>query len=284
MFYKEFLPAPPLREFIHMYGILENQNILSNIAQDMTPPFLCKGLVFHYHEDKDMKASNSVFEGSLPSAYFLTQGREKTQAEYRKKFGMLSVIFKPGQFRHFFPFDTTKFIDRFLSLDDYHDKGLTELHEKIMETLLFKDKIELLNNYFLDKLLIVERPPSYVDSLITTMFIKQNWKFKNEAKHLSKSERHLRRLFKREIGLSPKEYHKLVRFSKAMNDLNRGITSKMKLTDVAYSNGYSEQKHFINDFKQYTGLTPNQYRKKVLPIAKSIAWNEEVEHEKSLFI
>jgi len=34
----------------------------------------------------------------------------------------------------------------------------------------------------------------------------------------------------------------------------------MKLSDVAYENGYADQSHFIRSFREFTGYTPSQYQ------------------------
>jgi two-component system response regulator YesN len=34
----------------------------------------------------------------------------------------------------------------------------------------------------------------------------------------------------------------------------------MKLSDIAHSVGYNDEKYFFQVFKKYAGMTPNQYR------------------------
>ncbi|MFC5702636.1 DUF6597 domain-containing transcriptional factor [Cohnella faecalis] len=79
------------------------------------------------------------------------------------------------------------------------------------------------------------------------------------AEKLSFSERHLRRIFDRELGMSPKEMLGIVRFQSMLQELHSGVHSSF--TDIAMKYGYYDQSHFIKSFKRYYGLLPKQLGK-----------------------
>ena len=68
------------------------------------------------------------------------------------------------------------------------------------------------------------------------------------------------KLFKDNVGLTPKGFLKIIRFQKAIQEI--GNTKKVDWTKVAFESGYYDQAHFINDFKIFSGFTPNQYLQK----------------------
>lgn len=71
------------------------------------------------------------------------------------------------------------------------------------------------------------------------------------------SMRQLERVFREHVGLSPKTYSRLVRFDGAARGLHaRGTLS---WTHFALAHGYGDQAHFINDFKEFAGVTPAQF-------------------------
>ena len=76
------------------------------------------------------------------------------------------------------------------------------------------------------------------------------------AEKLSFSERHLRRTFDRELGLSPKEMLGIVRFQSVLQELYSGTSSSF--TDIAMKHGYYDQSHLIKNFKRYYGILPKQ--------------------------
>lgn len=78
---------------------------------------------------------------------------------------------------------------------------------------------------------------------------------------LNLSPRQLERHFLTHVGLSPKLFSRLVRFDRVVRDLPaRGVTS---WTDFALAHGYTDQAHFINEFKEFAGVSPAAYEKEV---------------------
>lgn len=76
------------------------------------------------------------------------------------------------------------------------------------------------------------------------------------AEMLSYSERNIRRTFQKELGVSPKELSGIIRFQSLLQEMTHGAESRF--TDIAVKYGYYDQPHFINSFKRYYGLAPNQ--------------------------
>ncbi len=79
------------------------------------------------------------------------------------------------------------------------------------------------------------------------------------AKKLSFSERHIRRTFVQELGVSPKEMLGIIRFQSMLQELYTGLYTGF--TDMAIKNGYYDQSHFIKSFKRYYGILPKQVMK-----------------------
>lgn len=77
------------------------------------------------------------------------------------------------------------------------------------------------------------------------------------ARMASYSMPQLRRLFLREVGVSPKKFAQIVRVRKARGHLDHNLGRN--LTDTAFALGYYDQAHFVREFKSLTGLTPKQY-------------------------
>lgn len=79
------------------------------------------------------------------------------------------------------------------------------------------------------------------------------------AKKLSFSERHIRRTFVQELGISPKEVLGIIRFQSMLQELHTGLCTGF--TDMAIKSGYYDQSHFIKSFKRYYGILPKQVTK-----------------------
>jgi methylphosphotriester-DNA--protein-cysteine methyltransferase len=75
------------------------------------------------------------------------------------------------------------------------------------------------------------------------------------AAKLSIAVKTMERDFHRGIGLSPKEFARIIRFNKVLNSLNSG--PRMNIHDLVYQCGYYDQSHLINEFREFTGTTPS---------------------------
>ena len=77
------------------------------------------------------------------------------------------------------------------------------------------------------------------------------------AEDVGVSERHLRRVFREVVGLSPKEFSKLMRFERALNAAKDSRDSSW--TDIAVGAGYYDHAHLIADFRSIAGATPREF-------------------------
>lgn len=77
------------------------------------------------------------------------------------------------------------------------------------------------------------------------------------AESLGISERHLRRVFREVVGLSPKAFFKLMRFKRALTAAKDG--GNPSWSDIAVGAGYYDQAHLIADFRSIAGATPREF-------------------------
>lgn len=77
------------------------------------------------------------------------------------------------------------------------------------------------------------------------------------AAELRVSERHLRRVFVDAVGMSPKAFARLSRFSRA-TDLARAAP-RASWASIAAAAGYYDQAHLIEDFHAFAGATPGAF-------------------------
>jgi len=74
------------------------------------------------------------------------------------------------------------------------------------------------------------------------------------AVDLGVSERHLRRVFRETVGVSPKTFAKLTRFHRALRAARDDV--RPNWAEVAAMAGYYDQAHLIAEFRAITGATP----------------------------
>ncbi|WEK21414.1 MAG: helix-turn-helix domain-containing protein [Candidatus Pedobacter colombiensis] len=93
----------------------------------------------------------------------------------------------------------------------------------------------------------------------TQVLINQPGKLniKQLAGYVNSSERTLNRRFTEQVGLSPKEYARVIRFLQAKRWLLQRANPDWRT--LLHTLGYYDQSHLINEFRHFTGKAPTAY-------------------------
>ena len=124
--------------------------------------------------------------------------------------------------------------------------------------------IELLSFYIQFSPNVNDNTESYVVSArnyIDKNYRESDFSVQSVADHIKIDRTYLYRLFKKETGLSVKDYINNCRISKAEELL---ANPSIPIKDVAYSVGFSDQMYFSRTFKKFTGVTPTDFRKETI--------------------
>jgi len=124
-------------------------------------------------------------------------------------------------------------------------------------------QIDLLTDYILQ---LVKHSSNHLDNDIklavsTIISTKGNILIKELRNQLYITERTFERKFLKEVGVTPKQFAKIIQFSFSLDQLKE--SHYYNLTDVAFNNNFSDQSHFIKTFKQYAGQTPKEFTNKL---------------------
>jgi AraC-like DNA-binding protein len=82
------------------------------------------------------------------------------------------------------------------------------------------------------------------------------------AEKFCRSKKAVIEAYNKMIGLSPHKFNMLKCICDTISILQNNPT--MKLTELAYKQGFYDQAHFIRVFKEHTGMTPKEFRNKNL--------------------
>ncbi|MBZ9685403.1 helix-turn-helix domain-containing protein [Clostridium estertheticum] len=95
-------------------------------------------------------------------------------------------------------------------------------------------------------------------------YVGENYKKKISLNTLAKQEYlsvfYLSKFFQKYMGMNFSTYINSIRLQHAAKDL---VYADMSISQIALDNGFSNEKSFLNTFKEGYGDTPSQYRKKI---------------------
>jgi AraC-like DNA-binding protein len=171
---------------------------------------------------------------------------------------MLGAYFHAAQFSSFTTLPARELTNRIVAVDDVWGTTHSELPAQFAE-LGEAARIDHLESLLLRQLRIQRQSDSAARVSRIARYVVR-CKGQVTVEHLAAasgtSRQHLTRLFRECIGISPKLYCRLARFQSGLVHVERG--GKTNWADVALELGYADQSHMIAEFRQFTGLTPQQ--------------------------
>ena len=138
----------------------------------------------------------------------------------------------------------------------------------LMQTEERVKKIEALGLYYAFyakafPLLESAEPQKYSPVLVKAIeYIEQNYAENFSVTDLASvcfvSESRLHHIFTEKLGLTPIKYRNQIRVERAAKDLR---SSSLSIEAIAEKHGWGSTTYFRETFKEYSGLTPKEYRK-----------------------
>lgn len=174
---------------------------------------------------------------------------------------MMVIMCKKGMAYPFFPFPMDEIVDSVLDADLIWGTSFAYLRESLLTALPDLDEVfrlteEFLIRNFLDQPLL----NPCVEYAIGEILARPNQiSLASLSNKIGYSQKHFIGMFKRQVGIAPKSFLKILRFQKAITDIERA--ARVDWTAISYDSGFYDQAHFINDFKTFSGFTPEQYLK-----------------------
>jgi AraC-like DNA-binding protein len=170
---------------------------------------------------------------------------------------LVGVRFRPGGAVPFLDVPLCELTDRQVALDALWGGAARSLEEALAEAPQ-DQRVAVLERHLLASL----PPTPMVDDLVTrTVTLMQRTRggmgIRAAAHALGVGERRLQRAFDHSVGLSPKRFSRVVRFLQVVRDIGRRATAPGAA--AAIEAGFSDQPHFIREFKRLAGVTPTQF-------------------------
>jgi len=177
---------------------------------------------------------------------------------------MLIVAFRKGMAHPFYSMPMSELTDVVVSADLIFGRGFHELRERLLNAPSIQGMFPLIEGFLLRKAgdaLYENAPAKCVEYAVSNIVSKPDVPgFHELTDHVGYSQKHFIELFKKRVGVTPKQYLKIMRFQKAVLEIEQA--GSIRWSEVALESGYYDQAHFIHDFKEFSGFTPSEYLKR----------------------
>jgi AraC-like DNA-binding protein len=257
MFQQFYEPHPALKGFVNNIMFHEvNVNAAQQQLNFSIPPLPENCLFFYVRDRSDAEdtatnrketLSSSIIVGPHTNRHIMTLGRNHL---------MIKVGFQPGGLYRFLGIPMSELLcqDSF-NVRDLLGNEINEVNDQLQEAVSFS-KMKMIIESFLLRYVHKLKQPLPIDEVLS-LLIKERGLIKIDqlASDACLSIRQFERVFQQRIGLPPKHFSRLVRFSQAwiMKEQQPGIS----WIKVAHECGYYDQMHLIRDFQKFAGVSPS---------------------------
>lgn len=211
-------------------------------------------LMFHYGVPPVV--TNSQKEAlRLGSAFLLCARRGPHFADTQGGLGFISVRFRSGALRHFCGFPLSEITQDALPIEDVWGLDGLFLAEKVALAPDHAARIAVIEGWLFDCLQRYAKDQPQVErALVQLYYHHRDVKVEALAGSLGMSKRNFERVFRQQIGLTPKSFQRAARMNLTVRELL--LCNSHDYLGVALDHGYYDQAHFIHDFRFYVGESP----------------------------
>lgn len=256
MEYNTWSPSEDLLPLIKCFWILrspaeaepQKQRIIPDGCMEMI--FHCGGLYRQY-----ISATESIVQ---PRSFVFGQITRNLDIEPTGETDIFAVRFQPYGFNPLATISLQKMANRAVPLTELFGIEGGGLEQQILLEQTTEARISLVEEFVRNRL----NRPDVIDTIVrktvqTMLKLRGNLSVGELSGALQVNRRQLERKCASAIGLSPKQLSRIIRLQAILNQLIHN--DFQSFTELAQEGEYYDQAHFINDFKDFTGVSPRQF-------------------------
>lgn len=252
MKFDKHFPTEQLKPYIKYFVVSENE------LENEYKVFPSSGLVigFQYKGKLSNLKDNSLTTLSSAGITGITDGYKIFKNS--TNIGTILVYFTETGYTHFASHPANELFNLSLSLDDIFDKNtVTEVEEKLAIANTDKNRVRIVEKFLISQLKDSETDKLIVEAVKLIYQTNGTIRIKELNEKLFISQSPFEKRFRKVVGTTAKKFASIVRFNAVLDNLNETKT----LTEICYENNFFDQAHFIKDFKQFTGETPENFKR-----------------------
>jgi len=189
-------------------------------------------------------------------AVFAGPASQASVIDTREQRCLVTVDFKLGGASAFLRAPVSEAHNQLVELDQLWGRDGRLLRERLLEVRSPEAILRVLETVLLDHLVHAGNPDPAIPFAASAL--NCGLPVSEVTSRLGWLPKTFVRRFRQHAGLSPKRFARVRRLQRVLRSISD--TGPIDWCDVAARHGYTDQAHFIHDFRDLTGLTPSAYR------------------------
>ncbi len=251
MKFDKHLPTEKLKPYIKYFVVAENE------FENEYKIFPSTGLVIGFQYKGQLATKKDNTESKLESAVITVISDGYKVYKNSPGIGIILIYFSEIGFTHFALHPANEFYDLILSLDNIFDKNkVEEVEDKLAIATTDNQRIKVVEQFLLTQLKDIETDKLIIEAVKLIYQSNGTIRVKEINEKLFISQSPFEKRFRKVVGTTAKKFASFVRFNSVLDNMSK----TKSLTEICYENNFFDQAHFIKDFKQFTGDTPEKFK------------------------
>jgi AraC-like DNA-binding protein len=252
MKFDEYLPTEQLKPYIK-YFVVSEKDLESKYKVFPSP-----GLVIGFQYNGQLASVKDNELNKLKSSGLTGISDRYKIFKNSADIGTILVYFTETGFSHFTSHPVNELFNLSLSLDNVLDKSkISEVEEKLASATTDKQRLKTVEQFLISQLKNIQTDKLISEAVKLIYQYKGNIRIKELNERLFISQSPFEKRFRKVVGTTPKKFASIIRF----NSILSGLNESKSLVEICYENNFFDQAHFIKDFKQFTGDTPEHFKR-----------------------
>lgn len=260
---KIYIPHQALQEYV--LNISTVNVILPEGINDVVtpyPPTPFQSLIFYCNDPVSMgKVADRGFD-KQPLTVLIGPQYSRVNVKVHHQLRAIRVDFLPGGMFHLLGIPMHELFDEGFDALDFFGGEMREINEQLQEVSSLEAGKNIVEKFLLSRITKLTGVLPF-DYAMRSLLNSHGMLSIEETASLScLSIKQFERKCKERIGMNPKMYARILKFSKAYR--LRETSSQLSWTNIAHEAGYYDQMHMIRDFRVFAGVNPSVIEQQLL--------------------
>ena len=253
---KIYTPHPALQEYVLSISTV-NAILPEGIDEVVNPypPTSFQSLIFYCNHPVSMSRSDEKEFNLQPHTVLIGPQFSRVNVKVHQQLTAIRADFLPGGMYRMLGVPMHELFDAGFDALDFFGNHMRVVNDKLLNTSSLEEGKTIVENFLLKQIRNLKNKLPIDRTLKLLLKTHGTVSIETAASLSCLSLKQFERKCQERIGMNPKLYTRILRFSKAYR--MHEAQPNLNWTTIAHEAGYYDQMHMIKDFKRFAGVNPS---------------------------
>lgn len=260
---KKYIPHLALQRYVLNISTV-NAKLPKGVSDVVTPypPTPFQSLIFYGNDPVSMGRRSTDGFNKQPLTVLIGPQCSRVNVKVHHQLRAIRVDFLPGGMFHLLGIPMHELLDEGFDALDFFGAEMRDINEQLQEIANLEVGKDIVEKFLLKRLANLDRMLPFDGAMRMLMDSNGTMSITKTADLSCLSLKQFERKCKERIGMNPKMYARILKFSNAYR-LHEACPD-LNWTTIAHEAGYFDQMHMIRDFRAFAGVNPSIIEQQLL--------------------